>query len=261
MQKHISKMLAVAVVTLLVAACGSDGTETAAPSDNTESVAESPAIDTNLEAFCDATVGAESAVLAASEGAPGEDVEALMDESESTAPDAISEELGEVLTAARAALRSRDMKALRSKEFQQADQAVDRYVADNCESKKLSVPGADYAFEGLPAVVPAGRVTIDFPNVGEELHELLLMRINEPGVSVDDLLAIPEKKAEKKVSFVRALFALPGESDVETMDLEPGEYAVLCFIPVGATSMKAARSAEGPPHALEGMAAQLTVES
>ncbi|MPZ70759.1 MAG: hypothetical protein GEU71_14720 [Actinobacteria bacterium] len=260
MIKKVTTMLAAAAaVALLLGACGSDDIEARASSE-TKSAAGSAAMETDLQAFCDAAVGSKSALIAASEGNPTEDPAPLMDAAEANAPEEIIEELDVLLTTARSAVESRDTRALESEEFRTVDQAVDRYIADNCESQKLSVTGIDYAFDGMPTTVSAGRATIDFANGGEELHEMLLMRIEEPGFSVDDLLHMPQKQAQKKLSFVRALFAPPGESDVETFDLEPGEYAVVCFVPVGATSVEAAESAGGPPHAMKGMAAQLTVE-
>lgn len=260
MIKHATKMIAAAAaVGLLLSGCGSGDNEAPASSD-TESAAGSAAVEMDLQAFCDATVGAKSALIAASEGNRAEDPGPLMEAAESNAPEEIAEELEVLLATARAAVESRDTKVLESEDFQRVDQAVDLYIAENCASQKLSVTGVDYGFDGLPPTTSAGRVTIDFANGGEELHEMLLMRIEEPGLSVDELLHMPQKEAQKKLRFVRALFSSPGETDVETFDLEPGEYAVVCFLPVGATSLEAAESAGGPPHAMKGMAIQLTVE-
>jgi hypothetical protein len=48
-------------------------------------------------------------------------------------------------------------------------------------------------------------------------------------------------------------FAPPGEEDFLVADLEPGDYIVLCTVPVGPTST------DGPPHAMQGMVAELTI--
>ncbi|MBK5227766.1 MAG: hypothetical protein JJE05_04585 [Actinobacteria bacterium] len=261
MFKTSTKMFGVAVAaTLLLGACGSDGTEPRAASNAPDAAGSSTVTEADLQSFCDAVVGAKSALIAASEGSPAENPSPLMEAAESNAPDEIAENLGSLFDTARAAIETGNTKAFRSERFQRIDESVDAYVAGNCRSEKLNVTGVDFGFGALPSSVSAGRVTIDFENTGEELHEMVLMRIDEEGIGVGELLQMPEKKALEKLTFVRALFALPGESDVETFDLETGEYAVVCLLPVGSTSLEAAESAKGPPHAEEGMAAQLTVE-
>jgi len=61
-----------------------------------------------------------------------------------------------------------------------------------------------------------------------------------------------------------ASFAAPGESDTLFVDLEPGGYVIVCFLPVGATpdNMEALESGElqCPPHFTEGMVEEFTVE-
>lgn len=264
MLKRTTKLLAlVAVVAVLLAACGSDGdggNEAANDNSSGGTAAEPAAADVDLQAFCDATVAAETAVIAAAEGFPGDDPAPLLETAEAEAPEDIAGDLGVVATAARAALEEQDTSGLESEEFTASDHALDEYLGDNCETQKATVTAADYAFENVPEALSAGRVTFEFSNGGAELHEMLLMRINEEGLTVDQLISMPEKQAMKKVTFVRALFAAPGESDVETLDLEAGEYAIVCFVPVGSTSMEAAESAKGPPHAMKGMTAQITVQ-
>jgi len=86
---------------------------------------------------------------------------------------------------------------------------------------------------------------------------MILARINDPSNTVEDILAMPEKEAEKSVTTIDFLFANPGESDAQAVELEPGEYAIVCFIPVGTTPDQ---DGEGPPHVMKGMYAQFTVE-
>ena len=258
MLERATKLLAAsAVLAVLLTACGSDGDDANNSSDG--SVAEPAAAEVDLQAFCDAVVSAESAVLAAAEGLPGDDPAPLLDAAEADAPEEIADDLDVVVAAARAALETQDTTGFESDEFTSSDSALDGYIGSNCESQQAAVTAADYAFE-VPPTLAAGRVTFEFTNGGEELHEMLLMRIEEEGLGVDDLLSMPEKKAMKKVTFVRAMFAAPGESDTETFDLEAGEYALVCFVPVGSTSFEEAQSAKGPPHALKGMRAQISVQ-
>ena len=61
-----------------------------------------------------------------------------------------------------------------------------------------------------------------------------------------------------------ASFGAPGDSDTLFVDLEPGRYVIVCFLPVGATpdNMEALESGEleGPPHFTQGMVEEFTVE-
>ena len=50
----------------------------------------------------------------------------------------------------------------------------------------------------------------------------------------------------------------PGEDGYAVVELEPGDYIALCFIPTGMTSDEGPPP-EGPPHAMQGMVAEFTV--
>jgi hypothetical protein len=113
----------------------------------------------------------------------------------------------------------------------------------------------------------AGPVSFDLSNEGKELHELVLVKKNDSTTETfDQLLELPEEQAQKKTTTVASAFAEPGGTDYAVVDLEPGEYLAVCFIPVGFTP-EAAAAAEtsgtepsGPPHFTEGMRAEFTVE-
>ena len=49
---------------------------------------------------------------------------------------------------------------------------------------------------------------------------------------------------------------MPGSTDYVVADLEPGNYVVLCFLPVGMKAMDGPPP-DGPPHFMEGMVAEL----
>lgn len=53
--------------------------------------------------------------------------------------------------------------------------------------------------------------------------------------------------------FVTATFAEPGDEGSALVTLEPGDYAMVCFVPVGGGE-------DGPPHFTEGMLHEFTVE-
>ena len=82
--------------------------------------------------------------------------------------------------------------------------------------------------------------------------------------SIHDLLMMDQSESEKKVTDLGTAFALPGEVGHTALDLKPGRYAALCFIPVGSTpaAMQASGGQEpqGPPHAMQGMFKEFTVK-
>lgn len=96
----------------------------------------------------------------------------------------------------------------------------------------VPVTAVDFAFEGLPAEVPAGAVSFELTNEGESAHEMVMFKLGE-GVDLDALLAAEEEPSEEEAQDVGSTFAPPGEGGayLNAEDLEPGTYAVVCFIP------------------------------
>lgn len=95
----------------------------------------------------------------------------------------------------------------------------------------IEVSAVDYAFEGIPAEVPAGATSFRLTNDGEAAHEMFMARLGE-GVDLDELLARDEEPSPEEAEDVGSTFAAPGEDAyLNVEDLTPGTYAVLCFIP------------------------------
>lgn len=88
-------------------------------------------------------------------------------------------------------------------------------------------------------------------NAGVEEHEMVLFRRND-GVtdSLDQLLELGEEEIFSKLTFTGVTFGGPGTTSYTAMDLEPGTYFLLCFIPQGE---------DGPPHFIGGMKHTVTV--
>ena len=118
----------------------------------------------------------------------------------------------------------------------------------------LAVTGVDFAFEGLPEHVDAGRVGIDFTNgtTTDEEHEMVvLQRIGDSDETVDELLELPEEELFSKVAPMAVTYADDaGGTNHALVDLEAGNYIAICMIPT---------AGEGPPHALNGMVTEFTV--
>jgi hypothetical protein len=133
------------------------------------------------------------------------------------------------------------------------------------------VTGVDYAFAGIPDAVESGTV-LGFRNGGNEVHEMVVVRINDDvAQTLPELLALPQEEAMKLVQQVGFAIADPGEDAEETVTLaEDGNYGMICFIPLGTTSVPEGTPppsgepmpsgiGSGPPHFTMGMLKQFTV--
>ena len=136
----------------------------------------------------------------------------------------------------------------------------------------ITVTGVDYAFAGIPDAVDAGSV-LGFRNEGDEPHEMVVFRINDDvELSIQELLALPEDEVGEMVQQTGFALANPGEDAEETVTVaEAGNYAMLCFIPIGTTSIPEGTPppsgapmpsgiGSGPPHFTVGMVKQFTVQ-
>lgn len=115
----------------------------------------------------------------------------------------------------------------------------------------LMVTASDYAFDA-PAQVPAGLTAIRLVNKGPSLHHIQLIKLEE-GKTLNDFLGA--LKGEHAPSWAQpAGGPAPPEADSTTtviQTLEPGTYAMICFIP----------AVDGMPHAMKGMSRELKVVS
>jgi hypothetical protein len=230
--------LATVALAATLGACGSDDS-----ADDAADVATLP------PAACDAY----SAVGAAMFGDPS----AIADASVTLAAEA-PEELRDAAATygnAFAAAFDGDEAAMESPEFVAAGHQLGAAAFETCDSvEQLDVTGVDFGFDGLPDEIDAGRVAIRFTNgtVADEQHELVLMKkadgVTETAV---ELLDLPEEDLMSKIVPVAVVFAdEAGGESAALVDLDPGSYVAICMIPT---------SGDGPPHAMNGMIADLEV--
>jgi plastocyanin len=112
----------------------------------------------------------------------------------------------------------------------------------------VTITARDYAFDA-PDTVAAGLTTIRLVNRGPELHHVQLIKLEE-GRTMADLFAAlkaggPPPRWTRDVGGPNT--PVPGGESEATLDLAPGRYAVLCFIP----------SPDGTPHVMKGMAREI----
>lgn len=181
------------------------------------------------------------------------------DELEASAPAEAKDEVAKVV----AFLKDKREQAFDDPGFGAVEAPANEAAARVCDAATLSVRGVEYAFEGVDGDVDAGRTMISFENAGEEMHELVLVR-KKDGVT-DSWDALLEAEDDSKVDFVASAFDAPGGAKDTTMvDLAPGDYLMLCFVPVGTTpdkvdAVESGGDPGGPPHFTRGMRQEFTV--
>ena len=108
----------------------------------------------------------------------------------------------------------------------------------------------DYAFD-MPATVPPGRRTFRVENAAAQPHELFIAQL-APGKKATDLVAWSEKMQGPPPGkpLGGATFMAKDVVNYFTVDLEPGTYALLCFVP---------DAKDGKPHVAHGMVREFTV--
>jgi hypothetical protein len=156
-----------------------------------------------------------------------------------------------------------------------AETAVDDTSAGD-DGDVVEVSLHDYAFAGLPGTVAAGTRFTVVNESDDELHELVAFLLpDEEDRSVEELTTLsPGELVGSLGEPVTVLLAEPGGPTIPAVGdgtlAETGRYAIMCFIPTGADPQEYLRVAAeteegppqvdgGPPHFVQGMFAELTV--
>jgi hypothetical protein len=120
-------------------------------------------------------------------------------------------------------------------------------------ANEVTITATEYKFDA-PSEIPAGLTNLRMVDNGKELHHVTLFRLDS-GKTYDDFMA--GLKAMKPGTHPPGWIipaggpnaAAPGGTSALTTVLQPGNYAIVCFIP----------DAKGVPHVLSGMSKALTV--
>ncbi len=115
------------------------------------------------------------------------------------------------------------------------------------DANRVDVVAVEFDFQFDPNIT-AGRTSFVLTDDGAEAHFLGIAKLAE-GVDLETALQSEDDSSIE--GFWETGIAAPGGDDEEvvTFDLEPGNYAMYCFIP----------TADGTPHAFLGMAVEFTV--
>jgi len=122
--------------------------------------------------------------------------------------------------------------------------------ASASEPQVVEVGAVDYSFES-PDELDPGWVTFHLANHGAEAHHLTLLRLEE-GRTVTELVAALRdgRPIDGIATWAGGPNApMPGASSNATVQLTPGEYALICLVP----------SPDGVPHVFKGMVKEITV--
>ena len=131
-----------------------------------------------------------------------------------------------------------------------ADTAATAATAATSAIPVVTVTTTDFKFDA-PAEVPAGHVTFRLVNKGPQLHHVQLIQLRD-GKTVEDFMAALKAGGPPPGWAIEAGGPNPrefGDTASTTVLLEPGNYAMLCFIP----------GPDGVPHVMKGMYRPLTV--
>ena len=116
---------------------------------------------------------------------------------------------------------------------------------------EITIKAADYSFDA-PAQIEARLVKIKLVNDGQEPHHVQIVRLND-GVTPEQLQTALQEDPTAALSLAVAVGGPgvidPGLTSQVTLDLSPGQYVLLCFVP----------SHDGLPHLAKGMVRPLEV--
>lgn len=113
---------------------------------------------------------------------------------------------------------------------------------------RVGISLLDHRFE-LDGDVPAGRVIVEVANRGTTTHALDLIELADDLPPLDQQLRGSERRGVPTVARVPG--RSPGQSTRFAVDLAPGRYGLVCFVP----------DADGLTHAQKGMNLEFRVRS
>lgn len=106
----------------------------------------------------------------------------------------------------------------------------------------------EYAYQG-PESIPGGWSHLTLDNQGQLAHDLILVKLAEGKTTGDVMAALEAGGPPEWAEFYGNITAKPGQKASYTVNLVPGNYAILSF----------GQAEDGPPDAAQGMLAALKV--
>jgi hypothetical protein len=129
------------------------------------------------------------------------------------------------------------------------DKGADNTAQERVQPAVVTVTASEYSF-AAPDTIASGLTAIKLVNTGAEPHHISMFRLDS-AKTIADMQAL--KESDPPPAWLVAVggpnAAMPGDSIRAIMDLEPGNYLMMCFIP----------AADGQPHMAKGMMRPITV--
>lgn len=115
----------------------------------------------------------------------------------------------------------------------------------------ITVTLKDYGF-AFSKPLTAGKHEVLIVNEAEQPHEIVIAQLG-PGKTAGELAAWLEKQAGPPPGkpYGGTVALAKGESNIIPLDVAPGDYALICFVP---------DAGDGKPHIAHGMLQQITVK-
>lgn len=117
----------------------------------------------------------------------------------------------------------------------------------------VTIRARDFSFE-MPAKIPSGWTTVRLVNEGGEPHQAQLAKL-DPGVTPEQIVSAGASGGDRAIVALLTVAGGPnttaahGGTTSVTVNLTPGDYVAMCFIP----------SADGTRHYAKGMIQRFTV--
>ena len=154
-----------------------------------------------------------------------------------------------------------DINVLFTEEFSNAAAAIYPTFQEGCGIPVVEALLTDYAFDGIPATLTSGPTAFVVHNNSEagEAHEMLLIRVNDGvDLTAEELLALPDEELPQNATLVNAAFTPATDTTAGVVvNLTPGRYVYACFLAEGSVN---GAEGSGPPHFMNGMLGEFTVE-
>jgi hypothetical protein len=177
----------------------------------------------------------------------------LYEEQAQNAPRQLIDDIEAVRNVYRQLVRTPDVALLSSPELVVPRQRLREFATGNCELQSFRLEAADYSFEGLPALISGGIVTLELVNKGTQTHDLGLYRVMDGAdFAAEDISKLSREDLEARVTPLSVESAPAGSITSVVATVSPGEHVLICFQPVGGRR-------GGPGHYTRGMFQQFKV--
>lgn len=119
---------------------------------------------------------------------------------------------------------------------------------------KVAIAAQEFAFGVDTDKIKGGKMAFEVENVGEQMHEVVLVSLAE-GLDLQEALMSESEEEPEWIEFIARVQVDPGDAYnmVLLEDLAPARYAFVCFFPD-------IEDPEMTPHAFKGMTQEFTIE-